>query len=390
MSTARAVPPPSVAPAAAGALVRWYGRAARDLPWRHDPTPYRVWISEVMLQQTTVAVAGPYFERFVARYPGVEALAAAPEEDVLALWSGLGYYHRARNLLEAARRIQRHHGGEVPADRAALLSLPGIGAYTAGAILSIAFNLPEPAIDGNIMRVVTRLAAIGTDPAAAATRAAVERLTREMIPRGRASSFIQALMDLGATVCVPGVPRCADCPVRRHCAARRAGLEERIPARAAAKDPVRVRMTAVAVIRRAARGRRCLLLRRGEGALMPGMWEFPMMDGEPDRRIAERLARRLGGRVKGEVGRVRHTITRHRMEIAVYEAVPSRAARPGAPLPAVAEPGRAAHRLAAPIGPAGERVQRWIDLDAIASGEDGMAMTGTARKIAKLLSRRMR
>ncbi len=340
-----------------------------------------------MLQQTTVATAGPYFERFVARYPTVRSLARAREENVLALWSGLGYYHRARNLLEAARRIELEHGGEVPADRRALLALPGIGDYTAGAVLSIGFGIPAPAIDGNIMRVVTRLGGIEGDTARAATRAAVQERLMRMMPAGRTSAFVQSLMDLGATICTPRAPRCGVCPVRRHCTARRGGRQESIPGRPAKKDTVRVALTAVAVVRRAARSRRCLLLRRGEGTLMPGMWEFPMMGGADGPRLAEAMADQLGGVVKGEVGRVRHTITRHRMEISVYEAAVSRGARRAGPAPAVSEPRGPGYRLAAPIPPPAERVARWVDLQSIVSGAEGMAMTATARKIARLLSR---
>lgn len=341
-------------PAAGRRLVAWYARHGRDLPFRRDPDPYRVWVSEIMLQQTTVATVGPYYTRFIGRFPTLQALAAAEEPEVLALWSGLGYYHRARNLLKAARLVRDHHDGEIPRELSALLSLPGIGAYTAGAIRSIGHNLPAAALDGNVLRVVARLAARAGDPARAATRRAIESLVLAMIPEGEASRFTQGLMDLGSGVCTPREPRCLLCPLSDDCLALRRGLTGRIPAPKRGADPVAVSLAAVVVRREG----ECLLTRREEGTLMRGLWEFPI--AEPaSRYAAEKLARRFGARLVGPVGEVRHTITRYRMKITIYEAKPTGTA----PAPA-----------------------RWLPLAQIAAaGGSPLPLTGAARKIARRL-----
>ncbi len=370
-------------------LVRWYGRRRRDLPWRRDVDPYRVWVSEVMLQQTTVSVAGPYFVRFVRRWPTLESLAGASEPEVLAAWSGLGYYHRARNLLRAARQIRERHGGRVPADAAALRDLPGVGAYTAGAILSIGHNLPYPAVDGNVSRVVARLAALRGDPARPAGRRAVERVVRAMMPPGRAGAFNQALMDLGATVCTPRQPRCGACPVSAGCEALRLGKVDRIPPAKPSLPARQVDLAAVVVRRQDS----CLLVRREAAGLMRGLWEFPTTPARGPKRASE-VARRLGARLLSRTGEVRHTITRHRMRVAVYEAAPA-ARRRGTPArggrvlvaagePAGIRPPEPSRRLATSEGPA---AARWVSLERLAAGE-GPALTGAARKIARMLRSR--
>jgi len=373
---------------ATAALLDWYAREARDLPWRRRPTPYRVWISEVMLQQTTVATAGPYFLRFVAKYPTVRSLAAAREADVLALWSGLGYYHRARNLLAAARLMVRRHHGRVPADLAALRALPGVGSYTAGAILSIGHGIPAAALDGNVMRVAARLAGIDGDPGRAATRRAVEGHVMDLMPPADASRFNQALMDLGATICSPREPECLCCPVSAWCAARRDGSVARIPPPAARSSTVPVELAALVV----KRGARVLLMTRGKGPLMKGLWEFPLVPGASLPEVRKE-AGRLGARVTGRAGLVRHVITRHRLSVTVYEARPSGPG--GAPAKPhgtsargtrLSEASAAALRLATPeAGRAGAR--RWACLaDLTAGGARGVPLTGTARKITRLLA----
>src|SRR5207302_9543863 len=201
-------------------LLAWYDRHRRKLPWRappgEAPDPYRVWLSEIMLQQTTVKTVAPYFMRFVARWPDVRALAAAPLEDVLKLWAGLGYYARARNLHACAQAVVAHHGGRFPATEAELAALPGIGPYTAAAIAAIAFDAPAAAVDGNVERVVARLYAVAAELPAA--KAEIRRLTARLVPPERAGDFAQALMDLGATICTPKKPACALCPWMGSCA----------------------------------------------------------------------------------------------------------------------------------------------------------------------------
>jgi A/G-specific adenine glycosylase len=218
-------------------LLAWYRSGNRDLPWRRSRDPYFIWVSEIMLQQTRVDTVIPYFNRFVERFPTVRDLAEAPEEDVLKLWEGLGYYSRARNLQAAAREVTERYGGKIPDDKEAVSGLKGVGPYTAGAILSIAFNRPEPAVDGNVMRVLSRYFCIDEDIARPATRIRMEGLARELIPEGAAGDFNQALMELGALVCTPRSPHCLICPVMEHCAGRIAGREEELPVKSKAKPP---------------------------------------------------------------------------------------------------------------------------------------------------------
>ena len=223
----------------ARALLEWYDANARVLPWRAPPgaaaraDPYRVWLSEIMLQQTVVATVKPYFERFTTLWPTVEALAAADREDVLKEWAGLGYYARARNLHKCAVEVAARHGGAFPDTEAGLRALPGIGPYTAGAIAAIAFNRQVAAVDGNVERVVTRLHAIETPLPDA--KPMIRARTEEMIPTDRPGDFAQALMDLGATICIPKAPRCMLCPWRDGCAARAAGVAASLPRKAAKK-----------------------------------------------------------------------------------------------------------------------------------------------------------
>lgn len=220
------------------ALLAWYDQSARDLPWRAPPgaprtDPYRVWLSEIMLQQTVVATVKPYFERFTTLWPTVADLAAAPREDVLKEWAGLGYYARARNLHKCAETVTADHGGAFPDTEEGLRALPGIGPYTAGAIAAIAFNRPAAAVDGNVERVISRLRAIETPLPDAKT--AIRDNTVALIPDDRPGDFAQALMDLGATICIPKSPRCKLCPWREPCAARAKGIEAQLPMKAPKK-----------------------------------------------------------------------------------------------------------------------------------------------------------
>src|SRR5262245_56574691 len=214
-------------------LLRWYRKHKRDLPWRRTQDPYAIWVSEAMLQQTTVAAVIPYWHRFLARFPNVAALARATEEEVLAMWTGLGYYRRARALREGAIKVMERHRGMVPGDRDSLLALPGVGAYTAGAIASVAFGRPEPVVDGNVKRVFSRLFAIKGNGAAVEKKH--WRIARSLVEGPHPGELNQALMELGATVCTPRSPECKRCPIAKTCRARELGRQASFPATVARK-----------------------------------------------------------------------------------------------------------------------------------------------------------
>ena len=272
-------------------LLFWYGRAARVLPWRDHPEPYRVWVSEIRLQQTRVEAVKPYFERFLAALPTVSDLARAPEEQLLKLWEGLGYYSRARNLQKAARIMAERYGGEVPASYEELLALPGIGEYTAGAISSIAFGIPVPAVDGNVLRVVSRLSADDSDIGNPALKKDVAARLRRILPEGRAGDFNQAMMELGATVCLPnGAPLCGECPLSSLCLARSEGLTDRLPVKAAKKARVSEDLTVFLI----ACGGRAALRRRPEKGLLAGLWELPNVPGKLGEKQAKELLEKWG------------------------------------------------------------------------------------------------
>jgi A/G-specific adenine glycosylase len=259
-------------------LLSWYLRHRRDLPWRRSKNPYYIWISEVMLQQTRVDTVIPYFHRFIERFPTIEALAEAPEEDVLKLWEGLGYYSRARNLQGAVREVQERYEGTVPSTKEEISSLRGVGPYTAGAILSIAYNKPEPAVDGNVMRVLSRYFLIEEDIMKPKTRIFMEKLAQELIPAGAAGDFNQALMELGAMVCKPRSPICLTCPVMEHCAAREAGLEEQLPIKKKAKPPRPESRIAALIAGSGNHGGQILIRQRPQEGLLARMWELPHIE----------------------------------------------------------------------------------------------------------------
>jgi len=266
------------------------------VPWRRTRDPYRIWVSEIMLQQTQVNTALPYYRRFVARFPTLRALARAPESSVLAAWSGLGYYRRARHLHAAARTVVREHAGRVPDDPGRFGSLPGVGRYTTGAVLSICFDTPLPVLDGNVARVLSRLFALEAsvrDPRGA--RRLWDVATR-LVPMHDPGDWNQSLMELGARVCVPRNPRCGECPVRGSCAARRLGRQHALPPVPPRRRPTEVRRAMVLVARR---GR--LLMVPRDGALLGGLWEPPgveLADGEDARRALRRVLSGLGVRVR--------------------------------------------------------------------------------------------
>lgn len=261
----------------ASPLLAWYDENRRILPWREKPEPYRVWVSEIMLQQTRVEAVKPYFARFMEHLPDVESLAAAEEDELLKLWEGLGYYSRARNLKAAAQQIVEQHGGKMPSEYHDLIKLKGIGSYTAGAISSIAFGHPVPAVDGNVLRVIMRLLADDSDISEASVRKRVEEDLKPVMPKDRPGDFNQALMELGATVCLPnGDPKCAECPWKTFC---RAGIEEswqQYPKKAV-KKPRTVEYRTILVIRD---GHRAVIRRRPNKGLLAGMYEFPSLLGK--------------------------------------------------------------------------------------------------------------
>ena len=254
-------------------IADWYSLSRRVLPWREDPTPYRIWISEIMLQQTRIDAVIPYYRRFLAELPDAVALAAVEEDRLLKLWEGLGYYSRARNLKRAAEIVMRDYGGELPHTAAQLRTLPGIGDYTAGAIASIACGEPEPAVDGNVLRVLSRLLESEDDVLAAGTKKAMTKLLREHYPAGEAAALTtEGLMELGETICIPnGAPKCTLCPWRNLCRAHQNGMEEKFPVKAPPR-PRRIEERTVLLLRW---GDRWAIRQREKKGLLAGLWEFP-------------------------------------------------------------------------------------------------------------------
>jgi A/G-specific adenine glycosylase len=276
------------------ALLNWYDSHRRTLPWRLSPTPYRVWVSEIMLQQTRIEAALPYFDRFMAALPDVADLAACGEDRLLKLWEGLGYYSRARNLQKAAKIVMERYGGEMPGDFEALRSLPGIGDYTAGAVASIAFGLPVPAVDGNVLRVLARLTASREDVMKPAARRYFTEIAAGMLPADSPGRFNQAIMELGETVCLPNAdPRCGECPLAGACRAREEGIARSLPVRAP-KKPRRIERRTVLVLVTEEPIPRVLLHRRGDTGLLSGLWELPNAEGWLDPGQAEEQAAAWG------------------------------------------------------------------------------------------------
>ncbi len=286
-------------------IADWYALSRRVLPWREEPTPYRVWISEIMLQQTRIEAVIPYYRRFLAELPDVAALAAVEEDRLLKLWEGLGYYSRARNLKRAAEMVMRDFGGELPHTAAALRTLPGIGDYTAGAIASIACGEPEPAVDGNVLRVLSRLLENGGDVLSPAVKKSVTTLLREHYPSGEAAALTtEGLMELGETVCIPnGAPKCELCPWQSLCRAHQNGTEENYPVKAPPR-PRRIEERSVLLLRW---GDRWAIRQREKKGLLAGLWEFP---NEPGAVTEEELRARFPQAERiAPCGRARHVFT---------------------------------------------------------------------------------
>ena len=303
------------------ALLGWWKASRRDMPWRGRSDPYAIWISEVMLQQTRVETVRDYYRRFLRRFPTAAALGRADLDDVLKAWEGMGYYSRARNLHAAARRVVADFGGKLPASVAQLRGLPGVGEYTAGAIASIAFGLDEPVLDGNVARVLCRVFRIRQDPRAARTRKRLTALARSLIPPGKAGLINQALMDLGATVCVPRNPRCPGCPFRRHCRALDHGEQHKLPRKPPRKPVPHYDIAAGIVWKR----RRVLIDRRKADRMLGGLWEFPGGKREPGEPLEETVVREVREEVGIEVAptrllvTVRHAYTHFRITLHAFE-----------------------------------------------------------------------
>lgn len=302
-------------------LAMWFSSRARDLPWRRGVDPYQTWISEVMLQQTRVDQALPYFERFVGAFPDVESLAEADLDEVLLNWEGLGYYSRARNLHRAARQVVRDHGGQIPDTYDGLKQLPGVGDYTASAVGSLAFGLPEAVLDGNVIRVLTRYDAVPDDVGRSPVRKALRLRAQALLDPESPGPHNEAMMELGATICTPRNPNCAECPIHAGCSAHAAGTQEQYPVKTK-KAPVPEVQVAVAVIER--EDGRLFVQRRPPSGLLGGLWEFPggkIEAGEtPDEACAREVREELGVEVHPlrEITVIRHAYSHFRIVMSAW------------------------------------------------------------------------
>ncbi len=301
-------------------LLDWYRANRRDLPWRRTRDPYAVWISEAMLQQTRVETVIPYWERFLARFPDIQRLAAAEPDAVLGAWAGLGYYSRARNLQRAAQLVVAKHAGQLPDTVEGLRELPGVGRYTAGAVASIAFDRPEPVVDGNVARVLVRLHGIRENPKRPATEARLWELATALALGKSPGDLNQALMELGALVCTPRAPRCPACPLRRRCAAVRAGDAESLPVRVRKPPSKKIEAVAALIVRRG----RVLAVRRPPRGLLGGLWELPGGELAPRERPEAGLRRALLERTGLAIasaerrGAVKHVFTHRSLRLHVF------------------------------------------------------------------------
>jgi len=302
-------------------LINWFNASREDLPWRRTNDPYRIWLSEIMLQQTQIATVIPYYERFLERFPTVETLAAAPLDDVLKLWEGLGYYSRAHNLHKAAQMVVDEFGGAFPATLDGLRRLPGIGPYTAGAVGSIAFGLDVPVVDGNVIRVLTRWFDIDDDVTQSSMKRQLWDLAEDILPPGQAAAWNEGLMELGQRICTSTTPACDACPVVTHCAAYAAGVQEQRPVKAPSAPIPHYDVTA-GVIRRA--DGRFLIAKRPLDKMLGGLWEFPggkREDGEAlkdclRREIQEELA--IDIEVGGQIATIKHAYTHFKITLYVF------------------------------------------------------------------------
>ncbi|MFO0914596.1 MAG: A/G-specific adenine glycosylase [Pirellulales bacterium] len=295
------------------AVLNWFPRHGRKLPWREELSAYRVWVSEIMLQQTQVSTVERYFARFIATFPDVRSLAAADEADVLKQWEGLGYYRRARSMHAAAREVVARFGGELPRDVEQLQSLPGVGRYTAGAIVSIAWDQPAPIVEANTLRLLSRLVGLDVPAQSGIGQRALWRVATGLLGPSRSRDLTLGLMDVGSTVCTPREPDCERCPLRVECRARATGSQDSIPVAAGGVSVTPLQQTAVVVERRG----RVLLVQRQPGEWWSGLWDFPRYDRADQEALRQRIAEELGLRVTwGEAFmELRHAVTRYRISV---------------------------------------------------------------------------
>jgi A/G-specific adenine glycosylase len=309
-------------PSLSSRLLNWYNKYGRTLPWRDHPDPYAVWVSEVMLQQTRVETVIPYFEKWMRLFPTVRALAEADEQDVLNAWEGLGYYSRARNLHKAAKIVAEKFKGKLPRDLDDLRSLPGIGRYTVGAIASMAFGMDEPTLDGNLRRVFARLYDVAEFADSPSGEKVLWELAAKNLPKGKAGDYNQALMDLGATICLPKNPRCLLCPLMTICKARENGTQDLRPVLKPKKGTPHYVHAAGVIIR----GGRVLLAKRPSEGLLAGMWEFPngRVDGNPAEALVTALeaAYRLKVQRKETLGIIDHAYTHFKVTVHAFRCDP--------------------------------------------------------------------
>jgi len=303
-------------------LLRWFRSNKRDLPWRRTRDPWAIWVSEIMLQQTRVEAVRDHFTRFIQRYPSPASFAGVSDDELLGAWRGLGYYHRARLLREGAQAVMERHGGEVPADAEALSRLPGIGSYTRGALASIAFGLPELAVDGNVERVAARHQGIHEVTKSTAGARKVRDTVRQWQDPASPGDFNQALMELGATICTPRAPHCLLCPIAADCHARQHGVQSRLPARPSRPAPVHVRAQALLID--AGKGR-LLAHRLADGEVNAGQVDLPgpgILVSHEETGLAETIMKRFGihCEITGEAATIRHGITRHRIRLTAHWA----------------------------------------------------------------------
>lgn len=306
-------------------LNTWYQANKRELPWRRDASPYRVWVSEIMLQQTQVQNVIPYYEKFMSRFPTLQSLAKASEDQVLQLWSGLGYYSRARNLLKTAKTVMDHYNGKFPDRLEDVLKLSGIGPYTAGAILSIAFNQPLPILDGNVRRVLSRFFLIESQNE-------LWKKSRQIVLQAdqlkiQPRDFNQALMELGALICLPKNPLCSDCPIQNSCAAKTKKLQDVFPKPAKKQETIRKKFVLLIAVRKNGAGKEFMIRRRSnQQKWLKNLWEFPMMESVKKntfKALSEQFSKELGIpiQVNETIGTLSHSITKHRLKISVVKGV---------------------------------------------------------------------
>ncbi len=300
------------------ALLEWYDRYKRDLPWRRTKDPYAIFVSEMMLQQTQVKTVIPYYERFLKELPNWSALAKAKEEKVLKLWEGLGYYRRARNLQAAAQKVIADFHGHLPQTREGIVELPGVGQYSAGAVLSIAFQKPEPLVDGNVIRVFSRLFVLRGNLKVGENHKKVWDIARQLLPPKRPGDFNQALMELGATVCLPEQPQCLLCPLYAHCEGAQRGIQYELPEMAKAAKTVEVPMAALLVDQK---GKLFVRKRSEEEKWLKGMWEFPSAEGRTHEEARSILEKEFGVQSEPKPRKdVKHQITHHKIHLSLYAA----------------------------------------------------------------------